>query len=285
MADDEVVEQVDVEQAAGGEGLGRQVQVVGRRRRVARGVVVDHDHARGVEPDRVAEELADADERGADVALVDRRDAQDVVLRVEHHDAQLLAFQPTHLEDQPVGDIAGPADRPATGGPVGQQSPAELERGHQLGGASLADPGQPGKLEVRGPRESREPVVASQDVAGEIDGGSPARPGPPDEGQELGRGQPGRTAKGESFAWPLGRRELTDRASVGGPLDRIGHRGTSPGRWHAAVSGVPGPGRREPADSPRHPDLEDGARLPMAPHRRLNRRFATAHPGRRQSRA
>ena len=55
VADDEVVEQADVEQPAGGERLGGQVQVVRRRRRVAARVVVDEDHARGVEPDRVAD--------------------------------------------------------------------------------------------------------------------------------------------------------------------------------------------------------------------------------------
>src|SRR5207247_11428892 len=60
MADHEVVEQVDVEQATGSQRLGRQVQVVGRGRRVARWMVVDEDRSRRVEPDRVAIELADA---------------------------------------------------------------------------------------------------------------------------------------------------------------------------------------------------------------------------------
>ena len=113
VADDEVVEQLDVEQAAGGERLGGQVEVVRRRRRVARRMVVDEDDAGRVEPDRVAEELADPDQRRRHVALVDRRDAQDVVLRVEHHDPQLLALEPAHLEDQPVGDVVRAADRPA----------------------------------------------------------------------------------------------------------------------------------------------------------------------------
>ena len=54
MADDEVVEQVDVEEPAGGQRLGGEVEIVGRRRRVAARVVVDEDQARRVEPDGVA---------------------------------------------------------------------------------------------------------------------------------------------------------------------------------------------------------------------------------------
>ena len=115
----------------------------GRGRRVARRMVVDEDHARGVEPDRVAEQLADADQRRADVALVDRRDAQDVVLGVEHHDPQLLALEATHLEDQPVRDVVRTADRPACRRPVGEQPAPELEGGDQLGRLGLADARSP----------------------------------------------------------------------------------------------------------------------------------------------
>ena len=111
----------------------------GRGRRVARRMVVDEDHAGRVEPDRVAEQLADPHQRRADVALVDRRDAQDVVLRVEHHDPQLLALEPTHLEDQPVRDVVRAADRPARRRPVGEQAATELEGGDQLGGLGRAD--------------------------------------------------------------------------------------------------------------------------------------------------
>ena len=54
-----------VEQPAGGDRLGGQVEIVRARRRVARRVVVDEDDARRVLADRVAEELADADQRRA----------------------------------------------------------------------------------------------------------------------------------------------------------------------------------------------------------------------------
>src|SRR5258706_7446354 len=72
VPDHEVVEDVNVEEAPSGQRLGRQVQVVRRWRRVARGVVMDEDDPRGVQPDRVPEQLADADEARAHVALVRR---------------------------------------------------------------------------------------------------------------------------------------------------------------------------------------------------------------------
>jgi hypothetical protein len=68
-------------------------------------VVVDEDDPRRVDPDGVAEQLADPHERGVDVALVDRHDAEDDVLRVEEHRSELLPLEATHLEDEPVGDI------------------------------------------------------------------------------------------------------------------------------------------------------------------------------------
>src|SRR3954452_2044034 len=138
VPDHEVVEQLDVERAPRGERLRREVQVVGGWRRIAARMVVDEDDPRGIEPDGVAEEFAHSHQRRRHVPLVDRRDAQDVVLGVEHHDPELLAFEPAHLEDEPVGHVARPADRPPGARPVGEESSAELERGLQLGRLRLA---------------------------------------------------------------------------------------------------------------------------------------------------
>ena len=102
-----MVEQVDVEEPAGGERLGGQVEVVGARRRVAGGVVVDEDHRRRALADRIAEELSDANEGGAHVPLVDGDDPEDGVLRREEDDPQLLSLELTHLRHDPVGDVPG----------------------------------------------------------------------------------------------------------------------------------------------------------------------------------
>ena len=93
VADHEVIEQVDVQEAARRERLRGQVEVVGRGRGVAGRVVVDEDHAGSVQADGVPEQLAHADQRRADVALVGRHDPQHGVLR-EAHDGQLLAASP-----------------------------------------------------------------------------------------------------------------------------------------------------------------------------------------------
>jgi hypothetical protein len=68
-ADDDVIKQIDVEQPAGGEGLGRQVEIIRRGRWVAARVVVDDDDDPCVVPHCLSEELADPDERRGDVAL------------------------------------------------------------------------------------------------------------------------------------------------------------------------------------------------------------------------
>lgn len=53
-------------------------------------VVVCQDDGRGVEPDRIPEELAHAHNRGVEGPDVDRVDLDDVVLAVEdHHRHQL----------------------------------------------------------------------------------------------------------------------------------------------------------------------------------------------------
>ena len=221
MADDEVVEQGDVEQPAGGERLRGQVQVVGRRRRVAARVVVDEDDARRVEPDRVAEQLADPDQRRADVALVDRRDAQDVVLRVEEDDAQLLALEAAHLEDEPVGDVARAADRPAAGRPVGEQPPTELERRHELGGLRRADARDAGQLELARAGEAGQPVVRASASAARSTADRPRVAAAPQQGDELGgasarRRRAGRAARAvarrRAARGSRGRREPRRRA-------------------------------------------------------------------------
>jgi hypothetical protein len=106
LADHEVVQHVDVEEPSGRERLRRQVKVVRRGGGVPRWVVVDQDHARRAPADGVPEELANAHEARAHIALVDRHDAEHDVLRVEQHDSQLLAFEAAHLQHEPVRDVA-----------------------------------------------------------------------------------------------------------------------------------------------------------------------------------
>ena len=230
----------------------------------------------------------------ADVALVDGRHAQDVVLRVEHHDPQLLALEAAHLEDQPIGDVVRAADRPARRRPVGEQPAPELEGGDQLGRLRLADPGDLGQLELRRPGEPGQAVVARQRIRRQVDRRPAARPRAPDQRDQLGGRQaararawpaapaaarrpaaPGSPGRSSRPSWPSARRRL------------VGQRPpacTRPERRRWRSEGVPGPERREPADSPRHPDLEDVAEPSgRALIGRLIRRCTAAHRGERRS--
>ena len=175
---------------------------------------------RGVQPDGVAEQLADADERRRDVALVDGRDPEHDVLRVQEHDPQLLPLEAAHLEQQPVGDVARRADRPAAGRPVGQQPPAELERGDQLGGLRRAD--------ARAGRRARRPSPGRDRSARHAAPARPRRGRPP-----TGRARRSPTAA-RSAPRPRGRRRRAARAARGAAR-RLAARG-SPGRRSSATS-------------------------------------------------
>ena len=202
--------------------------------------------ARGVEPDGVAIELADPDEARADVALVDGRDAQDGVLRVEQDDPQLLALEAAHLEDQPLGHVAGRPDRPAPGRPVGQQAPAELERGAQLGGPGRADPGDRRELGVRRARQAGQPVVPGERLLGQVDGVHPPGAGAPHERDQLGRVEPARAAQGEPLARPLGLGQLA-QCPAGPAASQPDRRRAGRMDWSSRTSGCrprTGGGRR-----------------------------------------
>jgi hypothetical protein len=141
VADHEMVEQLDVQETARSERLGREVEVVRAGCRVAGWMVVDEDQAAGVQSHGVPEQLPDPHEGRAHVALVDGDDAEHDVLRIQQHSPQLLALEPTHLEDQSVCHVMRRTDRPAPRRPVGEQAPTELEARDELGGARRADAG------------------------------------------------------------------------------------------------------------------------------------------------
>ena len=120
------------------------------------------------------------------------------------------------------------------------------------------------QLELRGARETGQAIVPGERVGREVDGRPTTRAGSPDQPDELGRRQATDATQREPFARPFGdaaARGSPDRRGAGdGSSPRSldpGHRGTSVDEMRR--SGVPGPERREPANSPRRPDLEDVA--------------------------
>ena len=249
MPDHDVVEQLDVEQPARRERLRGQVQVVRARCRIAARVVVDEDRAGRVDPDGVPEELADPDQGGADVALVDGHHPEDDVLRVQQHDPQLLALERAHLNHQPVRHVPRGADGPSTVRPGLGRAAAQLEGGGQLGRLRDPDPGQAAKLQLARPSEAGKAVVTRERLLGKAQRTDTACPGAPDQRDQLRGRQTGRATPSEPLAGPFVGRQLAETAA-GWPLQRsrgtgVDHRGSSwrVGRWCSRARTT------EPADS------------------------------------
>ena len=237
-----------------------------------------------VEPDRVAEQLADPHQRRRDVALVDRRDAQDVVLRVEH--ARRAA---PRARAGPSGGSAGRrrrAGRGSSSGPAGQS--ASSRRPSSKAATSWAAFASP----IPGTAASSSSVARASPVspscrrsasAARSTAERPRVPEPHTQPDQLGRGQAAGAPQGEPLARPLRDRHLPDRPTA--PGRRRGPAGCS---WDPATASPPSgmtrggqasprPGRREPADSPRHPDLEDDAEPSGRPSPAAQPGFTAAH--------
>ena len=138
-ADNDVVEDLDVEEAAGFDDHLGDADVFGAGRGVAAGVVVDDDDGGGEAADRLTEDLADAHDGGVEAAGVDGVDMAGEVLGVEDHDAQLFDFEEGHFEHEDVGDVIGRANLGFGCGRRQIETQAQFEGGLDLGGLGGAD--------------------------------------------------------------------------------------------------------------------------------------------------
>src|SRR5688572_2097798 len=90
---DDVVEDVDPEQAAGVDSILRDRDVVGGWRGIAGRVIVHDDEGAGVAPYRLAKHLGDAHLRRVHAAADDLMDSEDGVPVVEDEDTQALLIE------------------------------------------------------------------------------------------------------------------------------------------------------------------------------------------------
>jgi hypothetical protein len=97
VPDHQVVQHVAVQQLSALDDLAGHLDVFGRGGGVAGWVIVRHDHGRRVRADGLAEEFADAHDRGVQRADVHDVDLEDVVLGVEQDRAQVLLFRAAFL--------------------------------------------------------------------------------------------------------------------------------------------------------------------------------------------
>ena len=209
---------------------------------------------------------------GGDVALVDRGDASTAFFVFSSTTRSSSRSRRPICGQQPVGEVARRADRPASLRPVRQQPAPELERGRQLSALAPARhqartrararrPGKPGQAIERASASFREATAERHGFPYP----TPTRPAPP------------RSGRGPALRKTLAR-----------PLRRLAARG-SPGR---GASHVPNPAGRswirpaphrgliwrsaprarttEPADSPAIRTSRTTHSLATDPHRRLN---------------
>ncbi len=110
VADDEVVDQFDIEKAARGHELLGRLDVLGGGRRVAAGVVVAENEARAVADDRGAEDLRDAHDRAIDGALIAADLLDQLALGVQQQDDHLFSVKVRHVQHHQVRRVHWCAD-------------------------------------------------------------------------------------------------------------------------------------------------------------------------------
>src|SRR6266566_1221006 len=110
VADDDVVDQLDVQNAPGRHELLRRLDILWRGRRVAAGVVVAEDEAGTVADDGGTENLGCAQHRADGGALVEAHFLDQLTLGVQQQGAHLLGVQVGHFQHHLVGHIRRRAD-------------------------------------------------------------------------------------------------------------------------------------------------------------------------------
>ena len=182
---------------------------------------------------------------------------------------------------EPLGNVGWTADRPAASRPVGQEPPTELERGDELGRLRDADARHRGQLQLGRRASPARPSCAASASAARSTADRPRVPDPqrsPMSSAEVRPPTPrsasrsrGRSASGTSrMARPAGGGKSSIRANGATVASTDG----------SGRSGAPGPGRREPADSPRRPDHEDDAEPTGAPSPEAQPAVHHGSPGR-----
>ena len=131
MAEDHVVEHVDVQQLPRRHQRGRECDVVRAWRRVAAGVVVRDGDREGVMAHDLAEYLGHARGRGVHRPTVERGRRQQLLCGIEDEQPQLLLLEQFHLCVEQARDVAGARDRGPRLVALEREPPTELEgRGH-----------------------------------------------------------------------------------------------------------------------------------------------------------
>ena len=139
VADDEVIEQVDVEQFAGGSHVACDLDVVGRWGGIARGMIVYEDDGRAIEAHGLFEDLADAEQRRVEAAHVQGLDFLDAVFGVEADHPQMLLVEVAHFDQHELSGVARGTNLEAFFEAGDDEAAGELESGFEASSAYMTD--------------------------------------------------------------------------------------------------------------------------------------------------
>jgi hypothetical protein len=220
-----MIEYFDSHNSPSGTELAGNRTVLGRRGRVAAGVVVNENDARGGLGDGGSENLSRVYERGVQGTPRNLQIPYYLVLGVEEEDVELLVRKVAHLQSHQGVDIRRAPDFRTVSPIFLDRPPSKVERRQDPGSLRGTHSGDGTQLRDRPVHDPAERRLASrrgemvQQIARQIQGG-PGRlrsrggnPGLDQYGQELTRGKGTRGETGQALT----------RALVSGPFADLEH--------------------------------------------------------------
>lgn len=200
VADDDVVEDLDVEEFAGGDELAGDMNVFGGGGGVAGGVVVGDDDGGGVVAEGGAEEFADAEDGAVEATDVDGGGVEDAVAGIEEEEAEVFLFEEGHFGHEEVGGVDGGGDAGAVEGGDEEGAAAEFEGGFNFDRFDLADAVDAHQFVDGGAGESGGVFEFGEELLGEGEDVALAAAGAEHDGEEFAGGEGAFADAEEAFA-------------------------------------------------------------------------------------
>ena len=200
LADDEVIEDADVDEGERAlQRLGQEL-VGARRLGGARRMVVRQDHRRGAELERALDDLARIDARLRQRAAEHLLEAQQPALRVEEEDGEDLVLAAAELQLQVLLDLGRRIEERPRRELGGDRAARELEHRRDLGALGRAEALDPLQLLGLGAQQSGEAAEGAEQLLGELQHAGADQAGAQQQGDQLGVGERRRPEGEQLFA-------------------------------------------------------------------------------------
>lgn len=224
-SNDEMVHDLDIEHLSSSNELGGKRDICARRCRIARWVIVNHDHRHRVDPDGVAKYLTNPDICLICAPLVHGSQRDQAMLRVEQDRPQLLLFERGHFHPNQVdhviwGDDLRTVVTPNSGQPVGK-----FQSGFHPSGFRHSDPALLRKLLEIEPQQRIETTVRCQQPLSDGSHRFSLDARVKENRQQLSVAERPGASKAQTFTWALVGLQLLDQQM----RTRLGHASTAEG--------------------------------------------------------